>query len=61
MKKTEWQRIIAALESAGKTQREIAKAVGLSPGALNDLAKGRSREPKLDAALRLREMAATVA
>ena len=52
----EWQRIIRKLERKGLTGKEIADKLDISPGALCDLKKGRSKEPRLRTALRMREV-----
>jgi len=49
----EWQKHIKRLERK-HSLREIARLVGLSPGALCDIKKGRTKQPKLEPALKLR-------
>lgn len=50
---TSWQERIAAIESAGITRGQIADHCGLPYSTLNDLALGRTKEPKGMAAVRL--------
>lgn len=42
----EWQTIIQELRDAGVTQSEQAKACGLSPQSMSELANGIVKEPK---------------
>ncbi len=50
---TKWQERIKALQAVGMTLEEIATQISLSPGAVGDLARGRTREPRGDAVLKL--------
>ncbi len=40
----------------GMTLTEIGEAIGLSPGAVSDLAQGSSKSPRGDAAMKLVEL-----
>ncbi len=53
MKITPWSIRIRALQKAGFSLRDISDAIGLSRGAVGDLAVGRNEAPKGDAALAL--------
>lgn len=52
-KSADWAVKVTDLEAAGMAQGRIARAVGLSRTALNDLKTGRSGEPKGMVAVRL--------
>lgn len=42
----EWQLMLEELRAAGYTRAQVARETGMSPGAVSDLATGRTREPK---------------
>lgn len=48
-----WQDRIKALQAAGMTQAEIGEEVGLATASVSDLARGVTRSPRGEAALKL--------
>ena len=50
-----WRIILNELKEHGATQAEIADAVGLSQGAINQLKSGVIKEPRYSAGVRLLE------
>ena len=42
----DWQAIIQALRAVGVTQSDMARACGLSPQSMSELATGMVKEPK---------------
>ena len=53
---TPWSRRIRALQKAGFSLREIGEQIGLTIGAVGDLAVGRNEEPRASAAFKLHEL-----
>ena len=53
---TPWSRRIRALQKAGFSLREIGDEIGLTIGAVGDLAVGRNEEPRASAAFKLHEL-----
>lgn len=53
MNGTNWRLILSDLKNLGITQAEIADAVGLSQGAINQLKSGAVNEPRYTAGVRL--------
>jgi transcriptional regulator with XRE-family HTH domain len=57
MAKTEWQEKLKRLkDGAGMSLSAISKETGISTGALGDLATGRSKSPRYEAAVRLNNL-----
>lgn len=55
----EWQRRISILQTRkrGKLRlSEIAARIGMSVSGLSEIKQGRTKEPRLEAALKLREL-----
>lgn len=50
---TDWSKRIRALGKKGFSYRDISDAIGLSRGAVGDLAVGRNEQPKGDVAIAL--------
>ena len=51
-----WATRISDLTSRGMTYADIGDAIGLAPSTVGDLASGRSKSPRGDAAVRLSEL-----
>lgn len=56
MKITPWQRRIRDLQQAGFSHADISDEIGLSRGAVGDLASGRNEEPRAEAGFKLHEL-----
>lgn len=51
-----WSTRIRQLQANGWTYREIGEAIGLTTGAVGDLAVGRREQPRADAGLKLQAL-----
>lgn len=51
-----WAEIVSDLRDAGMTYAEIGEATGLAGSTVGDLASGRSKSPRGDAALKLHHL-----
>lgn len=51
-----WAEIISDLRDRGMTYAQIGEATGLAGSSIGDLASGRSKSPRGDAALRLHHL-----
>jgi hypothetical protein len=51
-----WATRISDLTSCGLTYTDIGKRIGLAPSSLGDLATGRSKSPRGEAAIRLYDL-----
>ncbi len=51
-----WTTRIRELQATGMTLAEIGAEIGLSTGAVGDLANGRTESPRGDAAMRLYQL-----
>lgn len=51
-----WASRISDLTSRGMTYADIGDAIGLAPSTVGDLASGRSKSPRGDAAVKLSEL-----
>jgi hypothetical protein len=51
-----WQKMIADLKASGMTMAGIAREIGLSPQALNDIRSGRTKKPRGMPAVELYEL-----
>lgn len=48
-----WAQLISDLQATGMTYAEIGEAAGCAGSTIGDLATGRSKSPRADAAIRL--------
>ena len=53
---TEWELRIRDLQEAGYSYADISDAIGLSRGAVGDLAVGRNLEPRWEVGLKLHKL-----
>ena len=51
-----WATRISDLTSRGMTYAEIGEQIGLAPSTIGDLASGRSKSPRGEAAIRLNDL-----
>lgn len=51
-----WASLIQELRAAGMTLSEIGAEIGLSTGAVGDIAKGRTESPRGTAAMKLHQL-----
>jgi hypothetical protein len=51
-----WQERIEDLEGVGMTREEIAKSCGMALSTLGDIATGRTKEPRGDAAVAMHQL-----
>lgn len=54
-----WTQRVKELREDGMTYAQIAAAIHLAPSTVGDLAKGKYRQPRADAAIRLAELHAS--
>lgn len=51
-----WTQRVKDLSAAGMTYADIASAIGLAPSTVGDLAAGKYKQPRADAAVKLQEL-----